>query len=189
MKISEYYNDLNTKSQEIFKTTLEKTDVFAKSHSAAIELYEISKEISKDEGSMIQAACSQLESSCLALSLGLYRPAFISLRLSLELGLGAIHFSVNKMQHKEWINGSTEGDIKWSSINNPDTGVFSSRFALAFFPELKPHISTYREIAKTIYRELSQYVHGNNETWKETGISIAYKEVLIDKFSHHIDEP
>jgi hypothetical protein len=49
-----------------------------------------------------------------------------------------------------------------------DGGVISARFASAFFPELKEVVPLYREIARSAYRELSEFVHGNHQTWELT---------------------
>lgn len=181
MKINGYFAALNKKSQEIFCTTVENEIDLAMVHDWSSKFYEASKHLNNnDESRLIRVLCSQLESSCLALSFGLYRQALASLRLSFELGLGSVHFSVHKLEHKEWLAGS--GDIKWSKIIDADNGVLSDRFFLAFFPKVCEHAREYNSRAKTIYRNLSEYVHGNSETWKECGLILERNPALEKKY-------
>jgi hypothetical protein len=188
MKIDQYYQRLNQRSQAIFAATLKEPEVLARGHSAALDLHRMRSCIGSDEATMLDVVCTQFEMSCLALTYGLYRPAFTSLRLALEFGLGALLFSTNKLAYREWRNGSTDADIKWSTINSPESGVFSSRFATAFFPTLKEFVGEYRDRAAQVYRKLSEYVHGNHMTWKETGLALSYNAALHDSFLIHLNE-
>lgn len=177
MKINDYYDQLNTRSQEIFSLAQKEPELMSKVHSSAAELFQLSEAIfDLDEQSMLRVVCSQLESSCLSLSLGLYRPAIGALRLALELGIGSIYFSANKMAHREWISGN--GDLKWSVVNSETDGVFSNRFIKAFYPELIEHSATYLARASRVYRILSEYVHGNSDTWDQSGIALQVNEKL-----------
>lgn len=181
MNIKEYFGKLNKKSQSIFCETLENDVQLAKVHHLNNGFYEFSKHITdSEEQHLLRVVCSQMESSCLTLSFGLYRQALISLRTSFELGLGAIYFSVNKLEHKEWLSG--RGDINWSKIIDSDNGVLSKRFANAFFPELAEEIAKYNCRAKTVYRTLSEYVHGNCDTWKKSGIALSKNTGLMSKY-------
>lgn len=187
MKINEYYVELNKRSQEIFTLAQENPDLLSKVHSSAVELSQLSEVISDlDERSMLRVVCSQLESSCLSLSLGLYRPAIGALRLALELGIGSIYFSANKMIHREWISGN--GDLKWSVVNSEVDGVFSQRFTKAFFPELSEHSALYLTRASRVYRKLSEYVHGNSDTWEKSGIALQVNDILREFYKIQFDE-
>lgn len=188
MKIETYYQRLNNKSQNIFTSTLERPEVLAKGHSAALSLYQFRSCIASDEATMLEVVCTQFETSCLAMTYGLYRSAFTSIRLALEFGLGSLYFSTNKLAYREWCNGLTEADIKWATINSEESGVFSQRFALAFFPELAAHVGDFRIRAVKVYRKLSEYVHGNNATWQKTGIALSYNSSLHDSFLDHLNE-
>lgn len=188
MKIETYYLRLNDKSQAIFNATLERPEVLAKGHSAALDLYHLRSFIDGDEAGMLEVVCTQFETSCLALTYGLYRSAFTSLRLAFEFGLGALHFSTNKLAYREWRNDLTEGDLKWSTINSEESGVFSPRFSSAFFPALTENVGDYRKRAIQVYRKLSQYVHGNNSTWETTGLALSYNSDLHDLFLEHLNE-
>ena len=90
---------------------------------------------------------------------GQYRNGFKGLRLVLELVLQGIYLSVNLVTLKEWL--SSQADTSWSSIHDPDKGVFAKRFCRAFFPELEPIVNEFKSLSETLYREMSESIHGN----------------------------
>lgn len=134
---------------------------------------------------MLKTVCSQIESSCLALSLGLYRPAIGGLRLALELGFGCIYFSANKLAHREWMQN---GDLKWSVVNGECDGALSQRFVKAFYPELIEKSPEFFTRAALVYRALSEYVHGNSETWVASGLALKLNDSLRSFYKEKLDE-
>ena len=184
MNIQEYFSKLNTESQSIFQQSLLAKNQLGAAHHYASCVYEFSECISDPlEKSMFLTVSTQLESATLSLTLGMYRPAFASLRLALEMGLGATHFSVHKMELNEWLDG--KADIRWSNLADPDNGVLSKRFANAFFKELSNEMDGYSSKAILTYRKLSEYVHGNNHTWVKSGIKVSYNQELFDAYFSH----
>ena len=111
---------------------------------------------------------------------GVYRAAFGSLRLFLELALSAEYFAANRLELAEWLRGTR--DITWSSLIDSDNGVLSHRYAAAFFPELAPHVSIYNTLARTLYRELSEFVHGNHHTLGLVSDEIAFNADLQNRW-------
>lgn len=181
MDIQEYFTMLNAESQDIFIRTSSEKDKLGALHHLSSCLYEFSSFVlDPQEKEILETVSAQLESSTFNLVLGLYRPAFSSLRLALEMGLAAIYFSANKMELHEWLDGRV--DIKWSKLSDEEHGVLSKRFAKAFFSDLTDSVEDYRVKANAVYRKLSEYVHGNSETWVNSGIKLSYKEALFDKY-------
>src|SRR5579872_7226888 len=117
----------------------------------------------RPEGIGLQHAISEVTVGMFLLASGLYRPAFMSLRLFLELSLASVHFSVNRLDLAEWLQGNR--DVNWASLIDAEQGVLSSRYTAAFFPELRDSVRAYNSIGSKIYRELSEFVHGNHHTW------------------------
>jgi hypothetical protein len=117
------------------------------------------------------------------LASGLYRSAFVSLRLFLELSLASVHFSVNRLELAEWLAGSR--DIKWGALIDSDEGILSVRYASAFFPELSDTVRTYNAIGLKTYRELSEFVHGNHQTWGGATGQIAFNAQLQSEWLSH----
>jgi hypothetical protein len=184
MNIQEYFSKLNEESQSIFKQSILAKDQLGQAHHFASCIFEISEFIPDPlEKDMFVTVSTQLESATLNLALGMYRQAFASLRLALEMGLGAIHFSVHKMELNEWLDG--RADIRWSSLIDGDNGVLSIRFSNAFFKELSSEMDSYRSKTISTYRKLSEYVHGNNETWVKSGLKVSYNKELIDAYFSH----
>lgn len=189
LKIKNYYQKLNKKSQEIFNDSIDNVSLLSKVHGVVADFHKISTFVADPvDAKMFQLVCAQIEASCLALTFGLYRPALSTLRLSFEFGMGGIYFSTNKLAQKEWENGNKEADIKWSIINSPENGVLSKRFADAFFPGLSEYSGDYQERARSSYRCLSEYVHGNNDTWKLSGLNLAKNQGLIDIYEKQVME-
>ncbi|WP_157314976.1 hypothetical protein [Chitinibacter sp. GC72] len=180
MKINEYLETLRSGANSIFEETLEDARL-GKCHHYIACIHEFSQLI-KDESErkIISNVCNQLESAILCATFGMYRQALSSLRLAFEMGLGCIYFSIYKMELNEWLNGKC--DIKWSAIADEDNGILSKRFAKAFAPELTESISEIRENTKRNYRLLSEFVHGNSETWSIHGAQLKYNNILLDQF-------
>uniref|UniRef100_UPI003137BE9D hypothetical protein n=1 Tax=Fluviicola taffensis TaxID=191579 RepID=UPI003137BE9D len=112
---------------------------------------------------LLTNSIQSLELSIISQSYCLYRNAFSSLRLSMEMLFGGIYFSTATLDFIEWTKSSK--DLNWSTINDFDNGILSHRFCNAFFSELKEKNEEYFTKAKELYRDLSEYVHGNHHTW------------------------
>ena len=181
MDIKEYLSKLNTESQNIFNQSLAFQDELGKAHHFSACIYEFAGNINdQSEKDILIAVSSQFEAATLNACFGMYRQAFASLRIALEMGLGAVHFSVHKLELQEWIDG--RADIKWSSLIDENNGILSVRFAKAFFPEFSQDIASYREKTSSMYRKLSEFVHGNKETWVESSFKLSYDDKLLKSY-------
>ncbi len=125
-------------------------------------------------------ACREYQYSLEAVLYGNYRHAFSSLRLAFELFTAAIYFSANQMKMNLWLQG--QDDIRWSALTDRDKGVFSHDFIRAFNPLLGQYRSQYMALAATVYRECSEYVHGNPITHEDTSLIIAYDHKRSQSF-------
>lgn len=181
MDIQEYFSRLNAESQKIFNQTVVEKASLGALHNLSSYIYEFAECLpDPQEREIMITVSSQLESATLNLTLGLYRQAFSSLRLAFEMGLAAIYFSVNKMELNECLDG--RADIRWSSLVDVDNGVLSTRFAKAFLSECSEYVNGYRNDAVSIYRELSEYVHGNSETWVKSGLQLSFSRDLFELY-------
>lgn len=114
------------------------------------------------ETELLKSALREYEFALLAVVQGQYRQSFMALRLFLELALAAVHFSGNELQLRIWLRGGR--DIGWKSLINIENGVFSKTFIDAFHDGLAEEGPRYGAIADSVYRECSEYVHGNAPT-------------------------
>jgi len=181
MRIDDYFNKINSESQEIFQQTIKDTKEFGKVHHVSAFLYEFSELLfDADEKNLLKIISTQLDTSAFNMSLGMYRQAFSSLRLAFEMTLGVVYFSINKLEHTEWLIG--KNDIKWSKLIDEENGILSKRFAVAFFSELTDEILKSNGKAKELYRELSEYVHGNYETWGNNEVILEKNNKLVAQY-------
>ena len=134
---------------------------------------------------LISNGIQALEISLLSQSYCLYRNAFSALRLSMEMIFGGVYFSTNLLDFVEWTKSSK--DLNWSTINDEQNGVLSHRFINAFFPELDGNYQTYYTKSKELYRNLSEYVHGNHHTWITGKEALKIDEGEINLYHHCLE--
>lgn len=115
----------------------------------------------------------------------LYKQAFTALRACLEHTLFGIHLSTNLYQYLQWKNESY--DVYWSNITDPDSGLYSKTFASVFCPELLNHIHLIGTMAKSLYRECSEYVHGNYRVLNTFSEQLEYIDVKTKTFYEKLE--
>jgi hypothetical protein len=108
---------------------------------------------------------------------GLYRPAYTSLRLFLELGFASVHFSVNEFERRKWL--SDRLDFSWSAALQDDSGLLSHTFVREFSPTLIADARVYARAAQECYRHCSQFVHGKAALSSQLPASIEYSEAVV----------
>jgi hypothetical protein len=91
-----------------------------------------------------------------------YQLAFYCLRSFLELSASGVRFSAFEYELREWEFGRR--DVSWTLLSGDETGFCSLNFANAFLPEIKDETKHYQGLARRVYRECSEYVHGNPVT-------------------------
>jgi hypothetical protein len=113
----------------------------------------------QQQASLIETAANEYILAILNVCQGQYRNGFKGLRLVLELCLQSTFLAANLMLRAEWLKG--EQDTVWATLIDADNGPLSARSCRAFFPDLSEHVANFRQLAKTLYRELSECIHGN----------------------------
>jgi hypothetical protein len=111
------------------------------------------------EAALLETATAEYVLAMLNVCQGQYRNGFKGLRLVLELGIQCTYLSANHVLRQEWIRG--EADTIWATLVDHENGPLSARFCDAFFADLRDHTAHFRQLAKTLYRELSECIHGN----------------------------
>jgi hypothetical protein len=132
---------------------------------------------SRPEASLLQTASHEYAVSLLNSCQGQYRNAFKSLRLVMELCLQSVFLSADLVALGEWLRN--DADTIWASLLDGDRALFSKRFCLAFAPPLVEHTSHFREIARTVYRELSECIHGNVPEKIPLPLSLGFDEATF----------
>ncbi|VEF24874.1 Uncharacterised protein [Shewanella baltica] len=170
----DYYKALNAKALSVFEISIVNSQYAGEVQDFKMNIFYWRESISKFSSEvMLGHAIEELDISCLQALQGLYRGAFASLRLSLEMICGAVYFSahdIEYIEYIEWQKGSK--DLVWAKINCPENGILSKRFCNAYFESLGGVSQCYIAELKGVYRELSEMVHGNNSTRKDDSPSI-----------------
>jgi hypothetical protein len=182
MDIVQYYQELTTTSAQIQEHTFNNSDTLAGQHVshgylADLEVfyYLISH---RHEAPILQLAIKEYQFALFALSIGQYRHAYIGLRLFFEMIMACFLFSTNEIDFKLWERNAK--DINWQELIDQNKGVFSNNYCKAFNEELAGHIKPFLTIATTVYRECSEYVHGNLHTHQKIPSHIKFDKEICD---------
>lgn len=161
--LTEYLTPLSKATQAALQAVLSDQDTelqVKKSVSIIAILESLQQQISnRYEYAVLKQAIDEGKHAIFLLSIGSYRNAYSSLRLFFELNLAAADFSTNQRLFLAWTLG--RADISWSRLSDPDEGVLSKNFCNLFPIDLSEHAKSYRTMATSVYRECSEYVHGN----------------------------
>jgi|GEM_PF-1612052 len=111
------------------------------------------------ESTVYQVALDEYHCALLFLVSGLYRQAYDSIRFCLEQTLFGVFLSVNELQFKLWER--SKRDLHWAEIVDADKGIYSQNFVTSYSPEFSDIAGELCKIASQLYRELSEYIHGN----------------------------
>ena len=131
--------------------------------------------------------------------MGLYQPAFMGLRYFLERTLMGVYFSANELELRTWLAGNR--DTYWSELigeegedkerkdgaQNVNRGLFSLKFTRAFFEDFDKICLQFRSMTKNVYRECSEYVHGNPHVIQKLGEKLDYSEELSKQWNENAD--
>lgn len=139
----------------------------------------------RPEAACFDAAVNEYQYALTALILGHYRHAFGSLRLTFELLLATIYFSAHEVKLRQWHNGSR--DLTWSGLIDPDKGVFSNNFVKAFNPDLVELRGSSLGLAQAVYRECSEYVHGNPKTHEMLSGQISFRPEMLSQYAEKVE--
>lgn len=191
--------DTTLKTENIFYSQLTKNRSFVDDYTKWLEILEKRPEIE-----IYQNALKVYQEAFGNMLMGLYQPAFMGLRYFLERTLTGVYFSGNEVELRTWMIG--QRDTYWSELigstksDNDKTaksnttedktankGLFSTKFTRAFFPEIDKVAVSFLSQTSTVYRECSEYVHGNPEAIHKVGLSIDYSEELANKWNDCAD--
>ena len=181
MDVCDHYGELHGKARAVLQSILDNPKFYQQltvSHNYLLDYERLRLAIShRPESSVADHAMVEYQRALLALTKGQYRYAYSGLRLFFELMLSVVHFSAHEIDLHLWLKDSK--DISWGSLKAPDTGVLSAGFIKAFSPALSENAKQYSAIAEQVYRECSEYVHGNAHTHRSLPNDILFDEVAF----------
>lgn len=184
----EYYRGLHSTCGEIIAASF-KADVMdniGRSHSFVTDLEIWTDVLSRrPEVAVLRAATTEYQYSLLSLVQGQYRYSYMALRLFLELSLASVCYSAHEFNFRRWDRG--EEDIHWSSLIDTENGVLSKPFIRAFCEGLSEESSQYRTLGEKVYRECSEFVHGNSHTHDKLPMSISFNDEVFNDWHKRAD--
>lgn len=189
MSLQEHYKVLLERSGDLQNEMLsdhEALVAFTIAHNATDDFEKLIAAIEcRPEAALMRLAIRELQFGLLAVSLAHYRHAYISVRLFLELMLGAIYFSAYEIKLRKWMESSQ--DIIWSSLIDKENGPFSKSFISAFAPDFAPHGAQFLAITEKVYRECSEYVHGNMNTQAEFDKPLGFDKYKLIEWTDRLN--
>lgn len=156
----------------------------ALAYIAGLELLVDSVSDKKEHPVFVQAL-QEIQYSLLSVSIGNYRHAYSSLRLFFELYLAAAEFSANLRYFRKWELG--QEDIYWSRLSDPESGVLSKNYCSLFFSEIADEAPQFGKLATTVYRECSEFVHGNPKATSTLPDTIQFKKETVIDWANKLD--
>lgn len=179
--IANHFQTLLEKTSKSFDQLLADGDLLA-SFTKAFNFAEDFEKLAlclenRPERSMFALACLEFQRALHAAAFAQYRQAHISLRLFYELSLSSVLFSAHEIEAQLWLRG--QKDVNWNSIISTEGGVFSNSFLGAFWPELKGSASEYMGLSAKLYRECSEFVHGNPQSFVDAGHEILFDRTVL----------
>lgn len=162
MSLKDHYSKLHQATGQVIDLSFAEghAESMAKSHAYIEDLERwLSILRSRKESVALQAAVREYQFALLALSLGSYRSAFSALRLFLELTFASIRWSVNEQELREWLRG--ERDLNWKALSDAELGILSKKVLRLYSDLFQDEAPVYRSSAEAVYRECSEFIHGN----------------------------
>lgn len=117
---------------------------------------------------------------------GFYKEAITTLRQFLEHMLFAVFLSTNDYKYRLWQVGRY--DMSWKQIVDENNGLFGKQFIGVYAEDLDEVRSVeLLTIAKNVYRECSEYVHGNFEKLSVLPDNLLFDENAVDEYMGYFE--
>lgn len=182
------YKDINKQFETIIEESLKDKNmqIHAKA-SNFIEDYEtwISLINNSYEELIYKEAISEYRAMLLFWNMGLYKYSFMALRGYFELTLFGVQLSTNELNFRLW--KQSELDLYWSHIIDEENGIFSKQFIKAFQPLFIDAGKSIRLLAKSVYRECSEYIHSNYNTTNFLPEKTCFDQEVFDLIGNKVE--
>ncbi|AVI63689.1 hypothetical protein [Halomonas sp. GFAJ-1] len=179
----EHFANLNRKIGRVIDES------FASEHGATLtELFQFSEDLNvwlellsdRTDRTILISAVQEFELGFQAVVGGQYRYAFIAQRYFLEQICRFIYLSTNELHLRHWKLGLR--DISWGALSDKENGVLSKLFIRAFYPEVEVEGEHLITIASKLYRESSEFIHGNFSKLEELPSNIEFNSFLVARW-------
>jgi hypothetical protein len=180
LTVEEHYRNLLQRDEQMLNSLVADPVAlveFVKAHNFQADFEKLRDAVTnRPESEIFSLAIREYDFALSAVACSHYRHAHISLRLFFELALSAIHFSAHEINLRKWMLNSH--DIYWSALADKENGVFAKSFIQVFHPGLSNSADQYLAMAVKVYRECSEFVHGNLHTHQDFDQPVEYNQEL-----------
>lgn len=130
---------------------------------------------------LVAKSLDECKNSLLMSVQGYYKEAIFSLRQFYEHILFAVYLSTSDLKYRLWKKG--QYDMSWATITATDTGIFSSQFIRCYADDfIIDRSADLIEEAMVIYRDCSEFVHGNYKKIEHIQAGLPYDACLLEKY-------
>ena len=117
---------------------------------------------------------------------GFYKEAISTLRQCLEHTLFAVMLSTNDYKYRLWQAGKY--DMSWKQIMDDQNGIFGIEFIRIYAKDVDEMRSVeLQTIAKDVYRECSEYVHGNFDKLNILSDNLTFSEKAFEQYIKYFE--
>ncbi|MBT78987.1 MAG: hypothetical protein CL587_01175 [Alteromonadaceae bacterium] len=179
----EHFKSLNQQFNQLIESSFS-----SNLGSKLVDLFQFSEDLNTwaellKEGTdctILISAIQEFELGFQAVVSGQYRYSFIAQRYFLEQICRFVYLSTNELHLRHWKLGVR--DISWGSLVDKENGIFSRIFIRAFFSEVESEGDHLITVASKLYRESSEFIHGNFNKIEELPNSIEFNESLLERW-------
>lgn len=133
---------------------------------------------------LVKKSQTEFTNSIFMCTQGFYKEAITTIRQCLEHMLFAIMLSTSDYHYRQWRAG--QYDMSWAQIMDANSGVFGKQFISLYNTDLGEDKSIELiAIAKNVYRECSEFVHGNFEKLKILVDTLTYNETMFQMYINY----
>lgn len=188
MNVKNYFLNINIKMSEIIGTSFD-----SGSGGQLNELFQFLDELSSWESiltkttdtTLLISAIKEFELGFQAVLSGQYRYAFMAQRYFLEQMARFIYLSTNELHLRHWKLGMR--DVSWTSLVDKENGIFSKAFIRAFYPDVEGEGAQFITLSSKLYRESSEFVHGNFENVNIMPDQITYQSDMLQRWLEYME--
>lgn len=188
MNVKEYFLGINNTVGEIIETS------FSSDNDVKLtNLFQFIDDLTKwelilnktNDTTILISATKEFELGFQAVLSGQYRYAFIAQRYFVEQMSRFIYLSTNELHLRHWKLGIK--DVAWGSLIDKENGVFSKVFIRAFYPDVEDEGQRLMSLSSKLYRESSEFVHGNFEKVNTMPDQIEYQSEMLEKWLEYME--
>lgn len=188
MTVKDYFISINSKIAKIIEDSFESgkggnlNDLF----QFLDELSTWESILSKtNDTTLLISAIKEFELGFQAVLSGQYRYAFMAQRYFVEQVAKFIYLSTNELHLRHWKLGVKE--VSWASLIDKENGIFSKIFIRAFFPDVESDGGQFITLSTKLYRESSEFVHGNFDKANIMPDQIDFQVDMLEKWLEYME--